>query len=418
MTFLPSPSKLGLAEICAFPWWRLAPHWPARSAGSFAGFGSALGKAAEAHVKGEAVEVDALALEANLAPARAAALALCVQHVRDYLDALRDTPGVTGLRAEVPFAWHAEDDTGRECGSRLPGADASDERPGERSGSVDLIYWRDGELVILDWKTGPRAMWHRPRETPQLVMYALAAARAHGAPRAAVALAHVSADGVVVAEDGLSAFDLDVAALRFRSLFRYLSTGEDIVPVPGPHCTDSYCPIVAVCPVTLKALAAIDAASVSPPLAVSTPDQITSVEHAAGIRVRLKMVRELCKVSEELALQPYVLRNGPIPLGNGRVYGAMQNEGNEKVDLKTDGAIEAMTKHLGAFGVDVAIERSTSKTAIHQAAVAVAPKGKAAGVERGLLDELRSIEACKRGAPYQTFEEWKPKDTTTTKEAA
>lgn len=416
--FLPSPSKVGLAEVCQFPWSRFSPRWPERTTSIFAGFGSAVGKVGELHASGEAVDLDAIAVEHKLTPGQVAAFRLCAGHVIERLDELKADASVTDLRAEVPFAWHAVEDAGRECGARAPGGRATDERDGERSGTVDIVYRVGGRLVILDWKTGPRAREHRPRETPQLVMYGLAAARAHGDREVMLVLAHVDVDGVDLVADVLDLWELDAAALRFRALFSRLAA-DDIVPTPGPHCVDMYCPIVSVCPVTVAAMREIERAAEAPPLALSMPDQITSPEHAAQIRVRLKMVEEACKVTKALALEPYVRRNGPLPLGNGKVWGAVQNDGRETVDLAKPGALDVLTKHLGAFGVDAAVERSTSKTAIHQAAVATAPKGKAAALERALFEELRGIEAVRRGAPYESFEEWKPKTTETeTKEAA
>lgn len=408
--FVPSPSKAALAERCEFPWARMAPRWPQRAPGPPALFGSAVGRAAELHVGGQAVDLDVLAAEWKLLPAQITSFKLCARHVLEQVDALKADPEVTDLRAEVPFAYDWRADTGRECGARAPGGKATDQREGEVSGTVDVIYRRRGRLVIRDWKTGVRAREHRPAETLQVIVYALAAVRAHGDGEATIELAHADADGVYVVHDDLDTWALDESALRVRELYERIRTGGDgIVPKPGQHCVDSYCPIVAVCPVTVAAMRAIERAAEAPAIALSTPDQIESPEHAAKVRVRLKMIEEAVKATKQLALEPYVRRTGPIDLGNGKVWGAVQNEGREVVDLAKAGAVGVMKKHLGEFGFDAAVELSTSKSSIHQAAVQVAPKGKASALERALLGELRGIEAMKRGAPYESFEEWVPK---------
>ncbi len=402
LPLLPSPSKLALVEECAFAWSPLAPEWPSDAGTWYRGFGDGISRVAQAAVAGAPLDASSLADELGLTPAQGRDFALAAAHVVQSVEELRTDPNVSELRAEVPVAYAVTMTSARWCGERAPGGRAVDEREGERSGAIDLIYRRAGRLVVRDWKSGPRAREHRPADTLQLLAYGAAAALASGDQAVTLELAHVDEFGVLVVADDLDAFTLDAAALRVAERYAEVARREAL-PNPGPHCWECYCPILPVCPVTQKAIEAVHKVAEAPPMVV----EFTSPEHAASVRTRLKMVQKACDAIEE-ALKAYASHT-PIPAGNGKVYGRrVQNR--EVVDLTREGAMAVLEQHLGAPGLEIAVERSTSGAAIRRAAMGVAPKGKAAALERTLMGALREAGAL-RNTEFTKFEEFKPTAT-------
>lgn len=397
MSFTPSMSRLGLARACLFPWTG-GVRWPRSEVGEAARYGSAVSRVAERLARGEAPDAEAAAVEFDVA----AELPRLLRDADAIAEFLADESRYWH-KAETPLALHPVRGTARELLSSGP-RDYSDVRPGELTGTPDLVFVRAAdELVVRDYKTGQYTRRLRPRDSAQLRALGLAAALAYGARQVTVELVQVD-DGVVAPRtDVLDEWDLDCVRTELIGILDALERPS--VPRPGRHCTDSYCPLVAVCPATRAALAAVDqAAALEHPFSPT----ITSPDHAASVRVRLKMV-EAATREIRAALEAYVAEHGAVELGGGHWYGPVQCDGTERVDLGVAGAVAAIRERLGEHA-DEALEVKTSKAALERAARAAtkdAERGAATRVREELYGELRRLGALRQGPPFTKFEEFK-----------
>jgi len=385
---LPSASKLALAIACQYAW-TSGVRWPKRETSPHADFGTAVHAAGERRVNGEPVDLDAIAAEFGVTDVRR--FRAVAGNLLAWIDETRaDTRGA----AEVAFAYHVADGTARVM-TKAHARDYSDARPGELFGTADLIL-RDGDrLVVVDFKTGAKAKEKGAADTFQMRFLGLAAARCYEAAEVDIVLLHVDEGGAYPDGATLTAWDLDDTADELRSLAASLAAPS--VPRPGPHCTGMYCPIVSECPATKAAMAAVDkAAALRFPMSV----EIASAEHAADVRVRLKMVREACDAIDG-AVKDWIRANGPVPVGDGRFYGIVQCDGRESVDLGAPEALAVFRREMGDKA-EAALDVSTSKAAIERA---VGRKD-----ARAVLAALRDVGAVRKGAPYVKFEEFEKKD--------
>ncbi len=124
------------------------------------------------------------------------------------------------------------------------------------SGRVDRLDDRDGELVVVDYKTGRRPITDDDaRSSPALALYALAAGRMLRQPCRRVELHHVPSGRVAAAEHTEASIARhvrraeSVAADAVRAT-EALRAGEDpqraFPPSPGPLC--SWCDFRSHCP--------------------------------------------------------------------------------------------------------------------------------------------------------------------------
>jgi hypothetical protein len=397
----PTPSKLALADACAYPWHRLAPAWPEQTTSSDATFGSAFHAAMHvAAVWGgisEAV-LEQVAAAHQLTPGDETRLLGCVEHGAELLSLT-----CPDFRAgEVSILYDVAADTARI----LPEALERDAiPPGHIHGTLDLVEAWDNGLEIGDWKTGERSAGELAIKTdPQLRTYALLAARAFGRDRVQVALLHASESGIVPDRAELDAFDLACARAALRATLAKVDAGGP--PVPGRHCTTKYCPIVASCPATQRALAEVQAAADAQlPMQLT----ITSPEQAARVRVGLKTVEKALE-QYQAELRRYIDEHGAIEIAPGVLYGKVEREGNERVDAEVVGVVTALQELLGD-AADEALEVSTSKAAIERAARKAAKdrgltgKGALKQVTDPVYARLRQLGAIKQGAPQVRYDE-------------
>ncbi len=401
--FLPTFSRLDVAARCVYPW-TSRQRWPKQPPNAFRGVGSAVSSVAECLAVWGDAPIDAIAEAQGLTPSDTTKLGQMAVHLRELIE---DEATRTSWRvAEQALAYDLRAGTARELRQAHP-RDYSDRKPHEMSGTPDLVFVRDGALVVRDYKTGRYTWGKNPAESRQLRALGLCAARAYGFHEVTLELVQVDADGVRARPEPLDAFELALCADELCGIHdRIAYEGERPPPNPGHWCDSAYCPLAATCPATTKALATV--AKVSD-LEYPLTDEITSPEHAAYLLERLAVAKTAIETIRH-AVKEYAREHGPVPLNNDKLYGVVLHDGRERFDLSVDGALEAIRKHLGPFAAAAAVSSKTSKTAIEVAAKAEQTKrGQGVRRARALMDELRELGALKRGAPYETIEAFTPK---------
>lgn len=402
----PTPSKLPLLRECSYPWHRLAPAWPAVEPKSDdASFGTAFHRCMQiAAVMGISPVIrQAVAESEGLTPSEASKLALCVDAaIFEVLEQRADE--VRFRAAEVSILY----DVARDTAHVLPDALDRDKVPeGFIHGTIDLVECIAGEWFIEDWKTGARSGELDPRQDPQLSTYALMASRAFGATRLGVVILHADEHGVSPDQHLLDAFDLGVA--RAALLRDLAETDSGKPPRPGRHCATQYCPIVAECPATQRALAEVQAAvEAQLPMELLAPD--APPEAAARERVGIKALERALEF-HRAALHAWVDANGSIEIAPGVRFGKIERDGNERIEAETPGTVAAVRELLGPMAADVALEVSTSKAAIERGARVRAKelgdtgKGALKRITEPVLERLRSLGAIRQGAPQIRYDE-------------
>jgi len=396
--FAPTFSRLDLARHCLYPWTG-GVKWPPFRSSPAACYGSAVSLVAQGLADGATPAVAALAKSIGLSDEDTERLIWAEVFLRRLLEGEDDDQW---RKAEVTLALDPDTGVARElgAGSSLPGESWKLAADGEMTGTPDLVRMtRDGILVVRDYKTGQYMKFADPSKSGQLRALALAAARIYQcAGSVVVELAQVDDDGVVIRSATFDAFDLDAIGCELAEMYRRLD--EPAKLCPGRHCTAHFCPMLDVCPATKQtALAVTKAAELAHPLTVD----LISPEHAAYVRERL-LVAKAFIADLEAGLKSYATHT-PIPLGDGRVWGAREQK---RESIKMDaGAAAVLAEHLGPDGAAIAIEQSTSKAAIHRAVMSVTERGGGAALEKSVLAALRAAGAL-RESTWVKFEEFKP----------
>lgn len=398
---LPTASALPLAEHCVYAWTSGIP-WPDEPPSDDTEVGSAVSMAAECL----AVWGDAPAI-VGPSPSKTETIRQMASHVRELLaeEAKTDRWRVAEQGLAINLRWGTAREL-KQDGDR----DYSDRDEGEITGTPDLVRCTgDGRLVVRDYKTGRYARHKDARTHMQLRALALGAARCYGFDEVTVELVQVDADRLYVRKWVLDAFELDVVADQLRTIYDRIAGPEpDMVPRVGRWCVASYCHLRGgACPASTKALAEADQATEPRfPLA----EAIESKDHAAEMYGRLKLAEARIEVLRQ-AIRDYVREHGPIDVGDGMRFGAMQKEGRPRIDMDVLGVEDAIERHLGPFARVVAVTRRTSKSALEAAARDQQTKrGEGVAKARELFDELRAMGALKRGPPYEQYDEYKARD--------
>lgn len=248
-----------------------------------------------------------------------------------------------GRRCEVKYGWSPSRDTARELpktydeNGRENLRDYSSLIDDERAGSVDLEYVDgDGMLVIEDIKTG-----HTPlaQYLPQIRTLGLFAARCRRVRRVKVVLTKLYVDKPHESISHiLDGFALDAIAedLRLR-----LAAAKDAEPVPGPHCTEMFCPARLVCPavqVLVGELVPADALVKGPRIS----HEFVSHDHDAEM---LSFIRVVEKTAKDL--KSIIKKRTPAD-GVRLASGMLLREGFHAESKLSQSAIVAKAKELGS----------------------------------------------------------------------
>lgn len=360
---LPSASKIELALRCQHPWTSGA-SWPKDGGNQYLDFGNACHDAMEGYVRGDAVDLDAIADTRNLTVTDRRRLYNVAGQIKQRIDGLVADRWM--LFPEIAVAYHVASGTGRVM-RKAHHRDYSDARHGELTGTLDVIGIRRGEVFTGDLKTG---RWKtRDGMSWQLRFGAVAVASILGADEVSAALWYVDEDGMRDDAGTLDCFDLAEASAALKDVWPRL-TGGPTPPVPGTHCVDGYCPLLGRCAATRAALAEVR---------TSAAVRISSPEDAARVWEMLPMAEAAVKAAKD-QIKAMASRE-PIPLQNGKRLVVVEQQ-RETVRLSPK-AVE-LVKLAGA---EEALEMSTSKAAIERSI------GKQNA--KGLIEILRSEGAIK-----------------------
>lgn len=307
---------------------------------------------------------------------------------------------------EVGLAWDWEADTGRELFRGDGRRDYSSAGATELCGTADLLGVTSDAVAVLDIKTG----WARlapPAEAPQLLGYAVAAARAYGKERAIVGWIKLRDDTPYFEVATLDMLELDAAAARLRDIIEGAIGAELVhqadpgatVPVVGSHCR--YCPAYRQCPANVGLLADLvyrDKAGEVPVLNEETaPLVLVRVEAAQKVLDRvMASLRDYADVS-------------PILLPGGEVFGRTTTT-KEKIDALV--AKNVLSEDL--WDEAVKIEHTLTKADLKRALQKrLAPGEKISHVERDCLKALTEAGAM-RESSFTSVRKFKPKPTAAT----
>lgn len=237
-------SKSALLATCMFPFRTdvTAPEAPSDPA---AQIGTVVWARLAAHVEGN----DDPGNDETLAPADAERANAILVIGRRFLETSR--ADIRDPRCEVKYAWSPSKDVARQLPPTEALRDYSAAEGDEVCGSTDLEFISaDGVLVVEDYKTGFTPL---VQYIPQIRTLALFAARARGVRKVRAVLTKLyedrPADSITMTLDG---FALDAIAEDLRNR---LAAANESEPIPGPHCTEMFCPARLVCPVATSAIA-------------------------------------------------------------------------------------------------------------------------------------------------------------------
>lgn len=221
--------------------------------------------------------------------------------------------------SETAWAYDPISDTGRALTNGAH-RDYSATEPHEVPMTIDVITTDDaGQVTITDWKTGHRGA---SVQTLQLVVNALAVARARGLDSVTVAIAHVQGDRVHVTSRTLDAIDLAAAAAQVRGIVERINDARAIVAsgrVPDVYPSEDacrYCPCMASCPAHV-ALARSVLGQTWEPATVATAIEAMSPSEAGELWYRFKAGEDLLEqIGKSLRAR---CEREALPLPDGRV---------------------------------------------------------------------------------------------------
>lgn len=297
-------------------------------------------------------------------------------------------------RVEVKLAWDVFSGVGRILGEGA-GRNYDGVQSTEIAGSCDVIAVVGEAVVIIDWKTGFADV--EPAATnSQLWFYALAAARALGCSSAIIRVVYTKRDGwcdeheIGPLELAEYASELQSLNGRIESARKAYRETRQVETNEGSWC--KHCPSKSVCPSKNALLAQV----ASRGLAI-IGDTAMTPERAAEAHREIERFESLLNEAKKRR-DAWVTENGPIDLGDGRMYGRFVREGKRKLDGKLALAVirETCKPEVAEEAVELAVTQAGLKRAIEKFE---GPKGADKRVKE-IVTALEKRGGVKRGVEY------------------
>lgn len=278
-------------------------------------------------------------------------------------------------RVEVAVAFDVATGAARVLGENI-GRSYGDLAPFEIAGSIDVLGLDGDAVVVLDWKTGMRDV--EPAATnAQLHFYALAACRALGRDRAIIRIVYTQRGTCDQAEiDALELADFAARLTALHATVARLRSAQQLDTREGSWCR--HCQSKASCPSKKALLVQIATGEIAPAL---TPE----VARVAALKV---LAAEQIVEDAKKRLNQYVVENGPLDLGDGRMYGRYVRPGNERINGSV--ALRAIREVCGELVGDFeaeAVEVKATKAGIKRAAKAVGQPQ----LEKAVMGRIRAL---------------------------
>lgn len=249
--------------------------------------------------------------------------------------------------------------------------------PNDVCGSIDLACIKeDGGLYVYEWKSG-RQFYLERYNNPQCRGYGALLAKYLGFREVTCITVVINADGV--REYVERVVDIDANLSYIMNLAERIDL-EDPQPVAGSHCKESYCQLAGVCPATNAAREAL-ATTVPVPLATKQ-DVARTLEKIWAAEAQIAAMKKMIDARVEEMGED-------IPLSNGKTYG-LKATTRESI-VVTGAAHDVLARH----GLQEAVKVSLTKEAIKGIAKTRAVRGKAASLEREILDDLREADCIR-----------------------
>lgn len=288
------------------------------------------------------------------------------------------------LSAECAMAYDVPDDTARALGHINWRDYAPHLRPFELPMTLDLIVYGERRILVIDYKgyrkVTPAAV------NPQLLTGALAVARASGRDEIMVAIVYLGASWLSADVATLGAFELDMHA----GVLRAMVASSDRSLHAGPHC--EYCHAFIPCPLQREIAAQAGNGTMAVRVEAMIPfddDAEASEAYDLYQRIRIVATRMRAALTARAAERP-------IPLGNGRFFGRVDKQGNER--LSGDVVHAVVTELHDRDTADRAVIRSATKKRLDEAL-----KGKR-GAAKKVLDVVRERGGALRTAGSEITE--------------
>jgi len=381
-----SLSKLGLTEHCLYSFRQDTPL-DAPTSNPAQALGNAFHEWAAAMISVKPMPVSEIAAHYALDEAQTATLETWIVNW-----AAERTP-LLGWQAEVAYAFNVVTGECRILGKNIARQyEAHGAGPDDVCGTADLVYWdwATETLVVEDWKTG-RQEGLRMTGNAQLRALGAVASRAHSAINVRVVVTKIDDDGMSSSSEELTAVEVD-------SVLNAIATKAEEIDLlnPAPHagtwCADLYCNARAQCPALLKIAADMLAGSEETkkhlPI-VAGPDGLATISDVGRTISRLVALEAQAEAVWDAVKARVRELDQDIPIEGGGYYGRVTRH-TESIVVDQESA-----RVLADYGLDVAVKKSITKASIFTAVKAMAPKGKAAAVERDVMSDLRAAGATR-----------------------